>query len=206
MQNMHSPLCWCTLHTDKEHCIQRRYKSHLDALIIDSISRTAWMHQHLCTRDQWWKYTPKWSLTPFTSQLQTVLTAYYQDIKGVVSASGCTKSKVVKRKFEDQTCARRRRRRRRRGRRRRQHRSSRIRLGGASTGPQPWGQEGGRQGYKLMAGAQDSRCIMMTEFYYMPIICLRQFHHDEVIIKTLWFFRVTYFTCFYMKFHVITWF
>ena len=38
----------------------------------------------------------------FTSQLQTVLTAYYEDIKGVVSASGCTKSKVVKRKFEDQ--------------------------------------------------------------------------------------------------------
>ena len=34
--------------------------------------------------------------------MQTVLTAYYEDIKGVVSASGCTKSKVVKRKFEDQ--------------------------------------------------------------------------------------------------------
>ena len=38
----------------------------------------------------------------FTSQLQTVLTAYDEDIKGVVSASGCTKSKVVKRKFKDQ--------------------------------------------------------------------------------------------------------
>ncbi len=38
----------------------------------------------------------------FMSQLQTVLTAYYEDIKGVVSASGCTKSKVVRRKFEDQ--------------------------------------------------------------------------------------------------------
>jgi hypothetical protein len=38
----------------------------------------------------------------FTWQLQTVLTAYYEDIKGVVSASGCTKSKVVKCKFEDQ--------------------------------------------------------------------------------------------------------
>jgi hypothetical protein len=31
--------------------------------------------------------------------------AYYEDIKRVVSASGCTKSKVVKRKFEDRTCA-----------------------------------------------------------------------------------------------------
>ncbi len=38
----------------------------------------------------------------FTSQFQTVLTAYYEDIKEVVSASGCTESKVVKRKFEDQ--------------------------------------------------------------------------------------------------------
>ena len=32
----------------------------------------------------------------FPSQLQTVLTAYFEDIKGVVSASGYTKSKVVK--------------------------------------------------------------------------------------------------------------
>jgi hypothetical protein len=54
----------------------------------------------------------------FKSQLQAVLTTYYEDIKGVqggsgchnrrrrrrgvVSASGCTKPKVVKRKFEDQ--------------------------------------------------------------------------------------------------------
>ena len=38
----------------------------------------------------------------FPSQLQNVLTAYYEDIKGVVGASGCNKSKVVKRKFEDQ--------------------------------------------------------------------------------------------------------
>ncbi len=42
----------------------------------------------------------------FTLQLQTIITALYEDIKGVVSASGCTKSKVVKCKFEDQTCAR----------------------------------------------------------------------------------------------------
>ncbi len=36
------------------------------------------------------------------SQLQTILTAYYEDIKGVVSPSSCTKPKVVKHKFEDQ--------------------------------------------------------------------------------------------------------
>ena len=35
------------------------------------------------------------------------MTAYYEKIKRVVSASGCTKSWVVKRKFEDRTCARR---------------------------------------------------------------------------------------------------
>ncbi len=38
----------------------------------------------------------------FLSQLQIILTAYYEDIKGVVGASGCKKSKVVKHKFEDQ--------------------------------------------------------------------------------------------------------
>ncbi len=38
----------------------------------------------------------------FTLQLQTALTAYYEDMKGVQGASGCPKPKVVKRKFEDQ--------------------------------------------------------------------------------------------------------
>ncbi len=38
-------------------------------------------------------------------QLQTVLITYYEDIKGVVSASGCTKPKVVKRKLVDQDAA-----------------------------------------------------------------------------------------------------
>ncbi len=43
-------------------------------------------------------------MTPdaFRLQLQTVLTTYYEDIKGAVSASGCTKPKVVERRFEDQ--------------------------------------------------------------------------------------------------------
>ena len=34
--------------------------------------------------------------------MQTVLAAYYEDIRGVQGASGCNKAKVVKRKFEDQ--------------------------------------------------------------------------------------------------------
>ncbi len=50
---------------------------------------------------------PKLKPDSFILQFQTILTTLYEDIKGVVSASGCTKSKVVKRKFEDWTCARR---------------------------------------------------------------------------------------------------
>ena len=38
----------------------------------------------------------------FKSQLQAVLTTYYEDIKGILGASGCSKPKVVKCKFEDQ--------------------------------------------------------------------------------------------------------
>ncbi len=34
--------------------------------------------------------------------MQTALTAYHEDIKGVQGASGCPKPKVVKHKFEDQ--------------------------------------------------------------------------------------------------------
>jgi hypothetical protein len=91
----------------------------------------------------------------FKSQLQTVLTAYYEKIKRVVSASCCTKSWVVKRKFEDRTCARclprrphrpRRRQRRQLSYPARRERSSGTRRGGASSCPQPWGQGRGRQG------------------------------------------------------------
>jgi hypothetical protein len=38
----------------------------------------------------------------FKSQLQAALTTYYEDIKGVLGASGCPKTKIVKRRFEDQ--------------------------------------------------------------------------------------------------------
>jgi hypothetical protein len=42
----------------------------------------------------------------FKEQLQTVLTAYNEDVNGVQGASVCHKTKVVKRKFEDQEDAR----------------------------------------------------------------------------------------------------
>ena len=37
----------------------------------------------------------------FKSQLQAVLTAFYENIKGVQGASGCPKTKILKRRFED---------------------------------------------------------------------------------------------------------
>ena len=38
----------------------------------------------------------------FKSQLQAVLTTYYEDIKGGQDYSGCHKTRIVKRRFEDQ--------------------------------------------------------------------------------------------------------
>ena len=38
----------------------------------------------------------------FKSQLQAVLTAFHENIKGVQGASVCPKTKIVKRRFEDQ--------------------------------------------------------------------------------------------------------
>ena len=38
----------------------------------------------------------------FKLQLQAVLTAFYEDIKGVQGASGCPKIKAIKRQFADQ--------------------------------------------------------------------------------------------------------
>ena len=38
----------------------------------------------------------------FKLQLQAVLTAFYEDIKGFQCASGCPKIKVIKRRFADQ--------------------------------------------------------------------------------------------------------
>ncbi len=37
----------------------------------------------------------------FKLQLQAVLSTYYEDIKGVQGASGCHKTRIVKRQFKD---------------------------------------------------------------------------------------------------------
>ena len=87
------------------HVINPKLIAYIHALVIDCISMTfadsinsrALEHEGAMV-DVYAKMMPD----AFRSQLQTVLTAYYEDIKGVVSASGSAKTKVVKRKFEDQ--------------------------------------------------------------------------------------------------------
>ena len=63
----------------------------------DSINARALEHENAMV-DAYTKMKPD----SFKSQLQAVLTTYYEDIKGILGASGCSKPKVVKRKFEDQ--------------------------------------------------------------------------------------------------------
>jgi hypothetical protein len=87
------------------HVINPRIVAYIHALVIDSITTAfadsinsrALEHESAMV-DVYSKMKPD----GFRSQLQTVLTAYYEDIKGVASASGSAKTKVVKRKFEDQ--------------------------------------------------------------------------------------------------------
>jgi hypothetical protein len=93
------------LDNEKLRVINPKTGAYIHALIIDSIlivfsdSINSRAHEHEGAMvDVYSKMKPD----AFTSQLQTVLTAYYEDIKWVVGASGCTKSKVIKRKFEDQ--------------------------------------------------------------------------------------------------------
>jgi hypothetical protein len=85
---------------EKLRVINPRTVTYIHALIINSISIV--FEAEGAMVDVYSKMKPD----SFTSQLQTVLTAYYEDIMGfqaqLQGASGCPKSKVVKRKFEDQ--------------------------------------------------------------------------------------------------------
>jgi hypothetical protein len=77
----------------------KRIESHLNALIInsisipfeDSINAQALDHKSAMVNS----YT---KMKPGSSklQLQAVLTTYYKDIKGVQGASGCHKTRIVK--------------------------------------------------------------------------------------------------------------
>jgi hypothetical protein len=90
---------------EKLHGINHKLIAYMHALIIDSISivftdsiKSRALEHEGAMVDVYSKMKPD----VLRSQLQTVLTPYYEDIKGVVSASGCTKSKIIERKFEDQ--------------------------------------------------------------------------------------------------------
>ena len=63
----------------------------------DSINAQALEHENAMV-DVYTKMKPD----SFKSQLQAVLTTYYEDIKGVQGGSGCHKTRIVKRQFEDQ--------------------------------------------------------------------------------------------------------
>ena len=63
----------------------------------DSINAHALQHESAMV-DVYTKMKPD----SFKLQLQAVLTAFYEDIKGVQGASGCPKIKVIKRRFADQ--------------------------------------------------------------------------------------------------------
>ncbi len=79
--------------------------SYIHALVIDCISivfkdsiNTRALEPESVMVDAYTKMKPD----SFQSQLQTILTTYYEDIKGVQGASGCSRTKVVKCRFEDQ--------------------------------------------------------------------------------------------------------
>jgi hypothetical protein len=82
----------------------KKIYSHLNALIInsisipleDSVNALALDHKSAMVNAN-----TKMKSDSFKVQLQAVLTAYYEDIKGVQGASGCPKTKIVKRQFED---------------------------------------------------------------------------------------------------------
>jgi hypothetical protein len=63
----------------------------------DSINAQALEHKSVMV-DAYTKMKPD----SFKSQLQAVLTTYYEDIKGVQGGSGCHKTRIVKHRFEDQ--------------------------------------------------------------------------------------------------------
>ena len=60
------------------------------------------MHEHLhFSKASMWGVYSNMKPDSFRSQFQAVLITYYEDIKEVKGASGCTKAKGVKRRFQD---------------------------------------------------------------------------------------------------------
>ena len=99
----HFPAIKC-FDNEKLHLLNPRTIAYIHALMIDSISMLfeesinarALEHEKTMLDD----YS---SMNPdaFMSQLQAVLSTYFEDIKGVHGASGCPKPKIVKRRYVD---------------------------------------------------------------------------------------------------------
>lgn len=88
---------------EKLPVINPKLVAYIHALIIDCVSIP--MDEHINARAlqhkvSMWVYS-KMKPDSFRSQFQAVLTTYYEDIKEVQGASGCTKAKSMKRRFQD---------------------------------------------------------------------------------------------------------
>jgi len=88
---------------EKLPVINPKLVAYIHALIIDCVSIPMDVHinaQALQHEVSMWVYS-KMKPDSFRSQFQAVLTTYYEDIKQVQGASGCTKAKSMKRRFQD---------------------------------------------------------------------------------------------------------
>jgi len=88
---------------EKLPVINPKLVAYIHALIIDCVSIP--MDEHINAlalqhEVSMWVYS-KMKPDSFRSQFQAVLTTYYEDIKQVQGASGCTKAKSMKRRFQD---------------------------------------------------------------------------------------------------------
>lgn len=89
---------------EKLPVINPKLVAYIHALIIDCVSIP--MDEHINARAlqheaSMWEVYSKMKPDSFRSQFQAVLTTYYEDIKQVQGASGCTKAKSMKRRFQD---------------------------------------------------------------------------------------------------------
>ena len=89
---------------EKLPVINPKLVAYIHGLIIDCVSLP--MDEHINARAlqheaSMLEVYSKMKPDNFRSQFQAVLTTYYEDIKEVLGASGCTKGKSMKRRFQD---------------------------------------------------------------------------------------------------------
>jgi hypothetical protein len=103
-ENMCILNCKTKFHVLNVPMISPQTVAYIHALIIDSISiscqdsiNSQQLQHESAMSDVYTKMTPD----SFKTQLQAVLTTYYEDIKGIQGARGCPMPKFVMRRFED---------------------------------------------------------------------------------------------------------